>query len=108
MLPENKQIWDLLRVCDTQWRVGFGGAYGLDYAPIFFVAQSMGIITGLDFVRKIKSWEHEVLGLMAAKDKDNARCSEKEKEQCKIEFGEYLDWACKRCKEHKTRDRDAG
>jgi len=28
-------------------------------------------------------------------------CTEKEKAACKLQFGEYLEWACKNCEKNK-------
>lgn len=33
--PEHKQAFELFEVMGSQWRVGMGGATGLDYGPLF-------------------------------------------------------------------------
>lgn len=46
--PENREAWGLWLVMQTQWRVGMGGATGLDYA-------AMQATLGLTGVKK-KQW----------------------------------------------------
>ena len=41
--PENRPAWDLWLCLQTQWRVGMGGATGLDYAGVQAAMQLMGI-----------------------------------------------------------------
>lgn len=35
MWPENWQAWSLFCQVSTQWRVGMGGATGLDYGAVY-------------------------------------------------------------------------
>jgi hypothetical protein len=30
-------------------------------------------------------------------------CDEKQKEQCKLQFGKYVDWACEQCADMKKK-----
>jgi len=41
--PENRLAWDLWLCLQTQWRVGMGGATGLDYAGVQAAMQLMGV-----------------------------------------------------------------
>lgn len=41
--PENLQAVNVLVAMDTQWRVGFSGATGLDYSALPFVLQMAGV-----------------------------------------------------------------
>ena len=41
--PENMPVVRLFDAMRTQWRVGFSGAYGLDYTPLPAVMDILGI-----------------------------------------------------------------
>lgn len=41
--PENWRAFDLFRWASTQWRVGAGGATGLDYNPLLHKMDRMGL-----------------------------------------------------------------
>jgi hypothetical protein len=41
--PENMPVLRLFNAMRTQWRVGMGGAYGLDYNPLPSVMEYLGI-----------------------------------------------------------------
>ncbi|MBS0507581.1 MAG: DUF1799 domain-containing protein [Proteobacteria bacterium] len=41
--PDNRPAWDLWLCLSTQWRVGMGGATGLDYAGVQAAMQLMGV-----------------------------------------------------------------
>lgn len=41
--PENRAAWDLWQCIQTQWRVGMGGATGLDYAGVQSAMQLIGV-----------------------------------------------------------------
>jgi hypothetical protein len=47
----------LWAACGTQWRVGFGGAVGLDYLAVDRVAQIMGIRMDRLMLHKIRTLE---------------------------------------------------
>lgn len=38
ILPEAEPLWQLWLGCQTQWRLGVGGAIGLDYVAVAQVA----------------------------------------------------------------------
>ncbi len=44
--PDNRPAWDLWRCLQTQWRVGMGGATGLDYGGVQAAMQLLGIKHG--------------------------------------------------------------
>ena len=41
--PENMPVLRLFDAMRTQWRVGYSGAYGLDYTPVPAVLDLLGI-----------------------------------------------------------------
>jgi len=41
--PCNRQAWGVFLACATQWRVGWGGATGLDYAAVRVVMDVEGV-----------------------------------------------------------------
>ncbi|TAN40797.1 MAG: hypothetical protein EPN22_17010 [Nitrospirae bacterium] len=106
MLPGNEEICNLLSLAANQWRVGFGGAYGLDLNTIIAMADCLGIEKNQSFFEKIRIWEREVLKIWEEQRKtgDNERCNEKKKSQCKLEFGEFFEWACSKCKKKLTKE----
>ena len=60
LLPENQLPFSVFCAMDTQWRVGAGGATGLDYGTLPTVMRFMGIKRGLwseiwDAVRVMES-----------------------------------------------------
>jgi hypothetical protein len=44
--PENWPSFALLRDCQTQWRVGMGGATGLDYPAVMALLEFRGFPAG--------------------------------------------------------------
>lgn len=86
-----------MAICQTQWRAGFGGAYGLDYGVIIQTAAALGIETGQIFFEKIRVYENEALKIIRGGAKAKQHCDEKQKEKCRIEFGEFFEWACLKC-----------
>lgn len=43
LLPENALSFDVFCAMDTQWRVGVGGATGLDYGALPTVLRFLGV-----------------------------------------------------------------
>lgn len=41
--PENWTAWSLFCDMATQWRIGMGGATGLDYGPLFRLMDAQGL-----------------------------------------------------------------
>ena len=41
--PDNWKTVNLFRQVLTQWRVGFSGAYALDYMPVFYLMDRMSL-----------------------------------------------------------------
>ena len=70
ILEENSDIWHLLSLCSSQWRVGMGGAYGLDYGVVMEVAKAMWFDTDEIFFEKLRAYEAAVLDEMNKKEKD--------------------------------------
>lgn len=96
-MPGNEEIWYLLVLAQTQWRATDGGFYGLDYAVITRIAKELGIHTGQSFFEKLRIYEREALSLIKGK------CDGKQKEKCKMEFGEFYEWACSNCEKNPNR-----
>lgn len=55
--PENKAAFDLFFSLRTQWRHGFNGATGMDYAPLFRLMDDMGL-TGDDRKKMFNDIRH--------------------------------------------------
>jgi hypothetical protein len=97
----------VLCICASQWRVGFGGAYGLDYSAVFAAAQISGVELIKEDLDKIRAFETEVLSIWN-KSGGQGPCNEEQKKQCKYEFGEYLDFTCRSCERNPNRDTGEG
>lgn len=93
----NLEIWHVLTICQTQWRAAFGGVYGLDYNAVIRTANQLGISTGWQFFEKIRVYEAEALNVIRRGADAQNHCDEKQKERCRIEFGEFIEWACREC-----------
>ena len=48
-------------LCQTQWRVGFSGATGLDYNAVFKVADTLGIKVNEHVLRGVNAVESMML-----------------------------------------------
>lgn len=60
---------DLFRLLDTQWRVGMGGYYGLDYSALYPLMDRLGV-TGDDWLllfADIRTLESAALAAMHTK-----------------------------------------
>lgn len=60
-MKENQNAAELFLVCQSQWRVGFGGAYGLDYAVLDKVSVWLGFEMDRDLFLKIRLLERMCL-----------------------------------------------
>lgn len=63
-MKENQKAAELFLVCQSQWRAGFGGAYGLDYAVLDKVSLWLGIEMDRDLFLKILFLERKTLRMM--------------------------------------------
>ena len=97
-MPGNEEIWYLLVLAQTQWRATDGGYYGLDFNVLIQMARGLGIQTGQIFFEKLRVYEREALKIFRQKKEDI--CDEKQKESCKLEFGEFFEWACGKCEKN--------
>lgn len=75
LLADNVPAVRLMLACETQWRAGFGGAYGLDYPAVFQVAAALKIPVDAAVFRGLRALEHEQLAIWQEeadrhKDKD--------------------------------------
>lgn len=69
----NNDAWMLWTLCDTQWRMAFGGAVGLDYTAIFEVARVMMITVTPSVFNKIRLLEHLQLEKMNKKPQNRSK-----------------------------------
>jgi len=60
---EALDAWDLFLASMTQWRVGFGGATGLDYRAVFHVSTSLEIEITEETLKYLNHMEHAYLEL---------------------------------------------
>ena len=58
--------------CQTQWRVGFSGATGLDYNAMFSVAGALGIKVDARILRGISVLENTALSQWNKESKDKS------------------------------------
>jgi hypothetical protein len=103
----NEQLWNLICLCASQWRIGFGGPYALDFNAVFGAADILGMRLNQRDIEKLQVYEEEVLKLRAAGKQSKGVCDEKQKAQCSEEFGEFLDWACGQCEQNPNRGKEA-
>jgi hypothetical protein len=57
ILEENEPVIRLMLACQTQWRIGFAGATGLDYNALFSVAGALRIEMNAKILRGISVLE---------------------------------------------------
>lgn len=98
ILPGNEELWNILQYMDTQWRVGMGGAYGLDYAVVDGRACARNIPLDTVYAMKVHAYERTALDLLN-KHTGKERCDDKKREFCKYQYGDLFEWTCKNCKE---------
>lgn len=68
------------------------------------MAKALDIESDQTFFEKVRAFEHEVLRIWQEKASKEGHCDDKQKEKCKIEFGEFFEWACGNCGKGKTVD----
>jgi hypothetical protein len=66
----------VFNACQTQWRVGFGGAYGLIYGEARIAARELGI-DWLDVKPLVQALEYERLAFDSEKDEEANKDSKK-------------------------------
>ena len=76
-----------------------GGVIGLDIGVLRGIAIDIEIPRTEELYEKLKIFEDEALKIF--NKKDSKICAYENKERCKIEFGEFLDWACAQCEAKK-------
>lgn len=59
------QALELWSAISTQWRVGFGGPYGLDYNAMYLVAGTMRVEMTPKMLRKMRRLEADALTAMS-------------------------------------------
>jgi hypothetical protein len=103
-LPGNEEIWRLLTLTKGQWRLSQAGVFALDLTPILMAAERLGIPMTWTLLAKVQLYEETALSIFNPPQGEHS-CSETQRSQCAIEFGEYLEWTCKQCKEMKRGQR---
>ena len=68
LLPENQTIFECFRLCESQLRVGFGGAFALDWSVIIRIANDMDIETGRLFYILLRAFESVLIGNLNRKE----------------------------------------
>lgn len=101
-MPGNQPLWYLITLIPNQWEVGFNGAYALKMLVYLEMADRLGIPTGTSFFEKLRVYEREALKIIAGEKDKSGGCDEKQKEKCRVQHGEWMDWACKNCEENKA------
>ncbi len=71
LMPENYDVWALWNASCTQWRVCFGGVYGLDYTAVKSIADGMGVEMNPALIQKIKRLESYELERFSKKSGDS-------------------------------------
>jgi hypothetical protein len=68
--PENLQAFTLFGQLQTQWRVGMGGATGLDYVALFHKMDRMnlGPVEYDDLEEDIRAMEYEAMRAMSKRE----------------------------------------
>ena len=97
MLPGNEAIWNILKYLRTQWRAGFGGAYGLDYNVADIRAVEAGIVLDQLYYAKVAAYEQTALAIIRKPGKPP--CTPEKERMCRDEYGETFEWTCTNCKE---------
>jgi hypothetical protein len=72
-------IVDCFLLCETQLRIGMGGAYALDYNVIFQVANSLGIPIDRKFLRLLKAFEVTIIDEINRESKNKIEATKKSK-----------------------------
>lgn len=79
---ENKQpelpielmdIFNCLSVCSSQLRVGFGGAYALDYVVVIRAASDFGIKTNRAFYRILQGYESVLIKELSKQSEEDSK-----------------------------------
>ncbi|MDW5417747.1 DUF1799 domain-containing protein [Iodobacter sp. CM08] len=65
--PELIPVVQFFSSCVTQWRVGAGGAVGLDYLAIKMIADTQGLAWNHQLLSDIQQMEHEVLTALTSR-----------------------------------------
>lgn len=99
ILPGNRALWYLITLIPNQWEVGNNGAYALKMLVYIEMADRLSIPTGPSFFEKLRVYELEALKIISGKAGKSGGCNEKKKEACRIQHGDWMDWACKHCEE---------
>lgn len=74
-----------------------GGIIGLDITLLRQIAGDIGMKRTERFYERLSIFEAEVMKFIQG----DSRCDANQKEKCKIEFGEFLEWSCKNCERNK-------
>lgn len=70
MFPENGPAYSCILLCSNQLRVGFGGAYALDWNVVARVADDLEITTDELFWGTLRICEDIIIGSLRKGEKD--------------------------------------
>jgi|GEM_PF-6582455 hypothetical protein len=68
--PDNERLFDCFTLCDMQLRVGFTGAYALDWGIVRDVAVAMGIETDAAFYTLLRVFDGTLVAELKSGEKD--------------------------------------
>lgn len=91
-------------MASTQWRVSEGGIFGLDYTAVFSIARALGVAADARFIEKIGAYEQEAVACINRREKP---CTQEDREFCRAQYGQYLEWACGQCRQMKGKGHGA-
>ncbi|MCX7208189.1 MAG: DUF1799 domain-containing protein [Proteobacteria bacterium] len=66
LFPELVPVVQFFSTCLTQWRVGAGGAVGLDYLAVKMIADTQGLPWSSQLLSDIQGMEYEVLTALSS------------------------------------------
>lgn len=82
----------------NQFKISNGVIYALDYTPILIVAKELDFVIDDLFMQKLNIFESTIIEIINSNGE--TVCTEKDKEKCKVQYGNHFEWACKRCEKN--------
>lgn len=99
---ENEKLWDFFILFEHQWLVG-ERPYALNLDFLRSAAKDLDIATDIEFYDKLRIIQDEILTVWENK-KNEGICDDIQREKCEMQFGEYLEGACRQCERNKERE----
>jgi hypothetical protein len=72
-MEENEAIFEIFCLCESQLRVGFGGAYALDWSVVMKAAEVRGVDIGPLFFILLKHFEQALIERLSEPSKNGGR-----------------------------------